>query len=412
MRGRINLVAAAFALTALSYGLARFAYGLLLPQIRQDLSLDAAGAGWIGGGAFAAYCLGIVFALMAGARLGERLLAVLAGLTATSGLALVAVASSGWNLGLAMALAGLSTGLTSPPLAAAVGRCLDEVARPKANGAINAGTAAGIILSGVAVMVSAGAWRELYALFAGIGAAVTVWLWFALPAPSRDRTSAVPSVADLRRPGVVGLCASAFLMGAASTAIWTFGANILRDGMGFADNRIALAWIVLGAAGLAGATTGLLTLRFGIGPVHLSALFAMALALIGLGAASLAPVLAFGVMGLFGAAYIVSSGAFLLWGIGLFSDRPDFGLGLPFLMVALGQTAGAPLFGTVLDAAGSWTALGAFAAIMGSAAVWSPQHGARRAENRPRGVGQTPAGDAAALPEQRHVERLIGDQGD
>jgi hypothetical protein len=28
----LNLVAAAFALTALSYGLARFAYGLLLPQ--------------------------------------------------------------------------------------------------------------------------------------------------------------------------------------------------------------------------------------------------------------------------------------------------------------------------------------------------------------------------------------------
>ena len=61
----------------------------------------------------------------------------------------------------------------------------------------------------------------------------------------------------------------------------------------------------------------------------------------------------FGVMGLFCVAYIVSSGAFLLWGIALFSDRPDFGLGLPFLMVALGQTAGAPVFGTVWDAAGA-----------------------------------------------------------
>ena len=100
--------------------------------------------------------------------------------------------------------------------------------------------------------------------------------------------------------------------------------------------------------------------------------FVMALALIGLTAAPLAPMMAFGVMGLFGVAYIVSSGAFLLWGIALFSDRPDFGLGLPFLMVALGQTAGAPLFGIVLDAAGSGTALLSFAAIMASAMSFAP----------------------------------------
>jgi predicted MFS family arabinose efflux permease len=82
--------------------------------------------------------------------------------------------------------------------------------------------------------------------------------------------------------------------------------------------------------------------------------------------------MAFGTMALFGVAYIVSSGAFLSWGIALFSDRPDFGLGLPFLMIALGPTAGAPLFGTVWDAAGSGAALLSFAAIMGSAAFWIP----------------------------------------
>ena len=396
MKGRINLVAAAFALTALTYGLGRFAYGLLLPHIREDLSLSATGAGWIGGGAFAAYCFGIVFAFVAGARLGERRIAVLASLTATCGLALVAVASSGWSLGLAIALTGLSTGLTSPPLAAAVARCLEEVARPKANGAINAGTAAGIILSGFAVTAFAGGWRELYTLFAVVGAAVTVWLWFAMPAVSRERKSGDLSFKCLTRPGVGGLCASAFLMGAASTAIWTFGANIMRNDLGFADGRIALAWSVLGAAGLVGAGTGLLTLRFGIGPVHRFALLVMALALIGLTAATLAPMMTFGVMGLFGVAYIVSSGAFLLWGIALFSDRPDFGLGLPFLMVALGQTAGAPLFGTVSDAAGSGMALLSFAAIMGSAAIWIPNTAMTREQEiaRPRNItslSETPA---------------------
>ena len=87
MKGRINLVAAAFALTALTYGLGRFAYGLLLPHIQEDLSLSATGAGWIGGSAFATYCFGIVLAFVASTRLGERRIAVLASLMATSGLA-------------------------------------------------------------------------------------------------------------------------------------------------------------------------------------------------------------------------------------------------------------------------------------------------------------------------------------
>lgn len=112
MKGRAHLVAAAFALTALSYGLTRFAYGLLLPQIRQDLSFSAAAAGWIGGGAFAAYCIGIVFASLVGARPGERLMAVLAGVAATAGMGLVAFAASAPVLGIAVALAGLSTGFT------------------------------------------------------------------------------------------------------------------------------------------------------------------------------------------------------------------------------------------------------------------------------------------------------------
>lgn len=38
--------------------------------------------------------------------------------------------------------------------------------------------------------------------------------------------------------------------------------------------------------------------------------------------------------------------------------------GIPFLFVAVGQTAGAPVFGMVLDASGSITALGAFSIVM------------------------------------------------
>ena len=384
MNRGINLIAAAFALTALSYGLARFAYGLLLPQIRADLSFSATTAGWIGSGAFTAYCLGIVFTFVGGRRFSPRAIAMLAGLAATFGMVLVASASSALLLGLGIALAGLSSGLTSPPLASAVAQHFTDQDRPKANGAINAGTAAGIIFSGLAALLAAGTWRELYAVFALIGAGVTAWLWCAIPPSSGYQDHNRFSLAILKQPGLFTLCVSAFLMGLASTTIWTFGADILRENAGYTDSRIAWAWVALGAAGLCGSLTGNFVHRFGIRRVHGVSVGVMACAIASLAWAFAAPAYGFAIMGGFGAAYIVSTGVYLIQGIRLLPERPDLGLGIPFLVLALGQTVGAPLFGTVLDAAGAHSALLMFAIAAGLALVIFPQTGeAQSAPARP-----------------------------
>lgn len=375
MKRGINLVLAAFALTALSYGLARFAYGLLLPQIRQDLALSVSAAGWIGGSAFAAYCVGIVATFVCNGKVSPRGLTVMAGAAAALGMGLIVLASSGLTLGCGVALAGLSTGLTSPPLASAVAARLDDADRPRANGFINAGTAAGIVFSGLAAILAAGQWRQLYALFALIGIGVTIWLWFALPRRVERDVAQNFSLAMLRRPGVLPLCASAFLMGLASTAIWTFGADILRSEAGFSDQSIAWAWIVLGAAGISGCMTGVFTGRFGVVRIQHLALAGIALGTLGLSAASISAGSGLVAMCLFGAAYIVSSGVYLLQGIRLFPDRPDLGLGIPFLVLALGQTAGTPVFGAVLEAAGVIVALCIFAAAACAAMVLCPRDG-------------------------------------
>jgi len=390
VKGGRNLVLAAFALTALSYGLARFAYGLLLPQIRAELSLSAAAAGWIGGGAFAAYCAGIVLAAFASSRLGERLVAVLAGLAATAGLALVALAAATPMLAGAMALAGLSTGLTSPPLASAVARRFDAPARPRANGLINAGTAAGIVLSGIAALSFAAAWRQLYVLFALLGVAVSIWLWFALPSGRPARQAPRAPFQPLRQPGLAGLCAAAFLMGASSTAIWTFGADLLRSELQFSEARIALAWVALGLGGLAGGLTGAFAARLGLGVLHRLALSGMVLCYLMVMAAPAAPWLAFVAMALFGTAYIVSSGVLLISGTALLPLRPDLGLGIPFLAVAIGQTIGAPLFGAVLGAAGAQAALSLSGALTGGAMAWG-MRGASRPGRLSAASGPSPA---------------------
>lgn len=375
MKRGINLVAAAFALTALSYGLARFAYGLLLPQIRQDLALSVTAAGWIGGSAFATYCVGIVATFVCSHKVSPRGLTVVAGAAATLGMGLLVIASSALALGCGVALAGLSTGLTSPPLASAVAARLDDADRPRANGFINAGTAAGIVFSGLAAILAAGQWRPLYALFGLIGVGVTAWLWFAVPRRVEHDVAQHFSLAMLRRPGVMPLCASAFLMGLASTAVWTFGADILRSEAGFSDQSMAWAWIVLGAAGISGCATGVLTGWFGVARMQHLALAGIAVGTLGLAATGAGAIYGLAAMGLFGAAYIVSSGVYLLQGIRLFPDRPDLGLGIPFLVLALGQTAGTPMFGAVLEAADVIVALCIFAAVACVAMLLSPRGG-------------------------------------
>ncbi|CAM3471015.1 MFS transporter [Paracoccus nototheniae] len=376
-----NLVAVGFALTALAYGLARFAYGLLLPQIRTELGLGTVAAGWIGSVAFGAYCGGVVSAFVAVPRWGARIVAVAAGFCATAGLGLMGVAGSTSILGVAMGLAGISTGLASPPLAAAVGRHIPQAGRSRANGVINGGTAAGIMLSGIAALAFATAWRELYLGFAVIAAAVTFWLWQAIPSEESAKRS--PGSFDMRPRGLLSLCFAAALMGAASTAIWTFGADILREQLHFSDQRIALAWLVLGTAGLVSVMTGAATDRFGIAAVNRLSLVLMGLGLVSLAAGSWASVLAFAAMGMFGAGYIVSCGALLLWGITLFPARSDLGIGLPFLMIAVGQMIGAPLFGALLEATGTTAALTGAALGMVCAAIPAPHRAGKNAGSHP-----------------------------
>jgi predicted MFS family arabinose efflux permease len=363
VRHNVNLLAAGFALTAVSYGLARFAFGLLLPQIRTELSLDIGTTGWIGSSAFVAYCIGVCITFALNRACSPRAIAFAAGLASTVGMVIITLSTTGWVLGMGVALAGLSTGLTSPPLATAVSLQFDVAHRPRANAIINAGTAAGIVLSGLASLLAFGGWRELYILFSVISCAVAVWVLYAVPM-GHERTASEPvSFAMFKRPGMLALCTGSFLMGLSSTAIWTFGGSLLRDEFNFTQSDIAWIWVVLGVAGVAGAMTGMFVQRFGLVRVHWGSLLGMAAGIIGLSFTSISVAFAFVSVALFGASYITSSGAFLIQGIGLLPDRPDLGLGMPFLILASGQSAGSPLFGALMTQWGAGMTLAVFAGV-------------------------------------------------
>lgn len=368
-----RIVAPAFMLTALTYGLARFAYGLLLPDIQSDLGFDTGTAGWIGGTMFATYCAGIFLAMTLDARWSPRFLTVAAGICAAAALTLAAIASNGSTVWVAMALTGLSTGLTSPPLAAAVQERVRLVDRPRANGAINSGTAAGIVLSGLAVLLVSDNWRAIYGSFASIGVITTLWLFLVMPAEKATRSKSLSSpIVSLRTSSALALWLAAMLIGVASTAVWTFGATVLKQEWALSNDQVAMAWIALGIGGLLGIKTGKAVETCGIAAVHRLSTLGMSVAIGGLALPDLPLPWAFAIMACFGLCYIVSSGVLLLWGIAVFENQPAAGLGMPFLVLAGGQTVGASIFGVGEGHVGAPIMCALFAVLMLAAAPVAP----------------------------------------
>ena len=143
-------------LIAVSYGLARFAYGLFLPEMRDDVGLSPAVAGIIGGGSYAGYCAASVASAFLVERLGPRAIALAAGLVATIGMGLIAASPSPLVLAFAVLFAGMSTGLASPPMADAVARTVASEQQPRANALINSGTSVGVALSGPIALAATG----------------------------------------------------------------------------------------------------------------------------------------------------------------------------------------------------------------------------------------------------------------
>ncbi|WP_240669382.1 MFS transporter [Achromobacter spanius] len=343
-----TLGATGFALIAVCYGFARFAFGLFLPRIDADLSLSSTLSGLISGGAFLGYCIAIALSAWLTERIGPRAVAIGAALVAAVGMAGIAAAPSAPWLAGAVMLAGSSTGLASPPLAAAVTAAVKPNRQNATNTLINAGTGAGVVLSGPVALMMGDQWRLAYAGFAVAAVGLAFAAALSLPRGSQaatNNTHGLPSLnGELRR-----LIAAAFLTGAASTAIWSFGAQLVALRLDWGSTGAGLLWIAIGAAGIAGAGAGHLIARFGMDLVHRVFLAAIAAGMLMIGITGTSAALTLGGGLLFGVAYIMLTGVYLLWGVLALPDRPATGVMIAFLALAIGQTAGAAIFGLLME---------------------------------------------------------------
>lgn len=358
MRPALRVGAVGFGLIAVCYGFARFAFGLFLPQIDSDLTLGPSISGIISGGSFAGYCIAIIISATLTERIGARAVATAAAIVAAIGMAGIALAPNPVILAIAVLVAGSSTGLASPPMAAAVAAAVREKRQDITNTVINAGTSAGVALSGPIALAMAGEWRLAFGIFTAVAIVLAFAAALSLPNAASDKgAGGLPPMSG----SVLRLIAASFLMGVASTALWSFGGQIVSERFGWGPTGSGMLWACIGAGGIAGAWAGSFVARFGIDRVHWSFLAMISAGILGVGFGPPMPTLALAGGAFFGAAYVMLTGVYLIWGVRALPDRPATGLMIGFLTIAVGQTAGAPFFGLVMQGPGMGPAVIAFA---------------------------------------------------
>jgi predicted MFS family arabinose efflux permease len=371
--GAGRLAAAGLAVIAVCYGLARFAYGLFVPAFTAEFGLGAAAAGAIASSSYAGYCVAVVAATLATVRWGPRVVATAAGVAAVLGTGMIALAPGVPVLAVGVVVAGASTGLASPPLADAVARWVRADRTDRVQTVVNAGTGVGVAVSGPIALVLFGSWRLAWAVYCGIAVLVTVWVAATIPGGRTPRPSADAARGTWWRPGTGRLLVAAAALGAGSAAVWVFGRDLVVTSGGVSAAASTLMWILLGVAGVAGAFTGDLVARTGLGRAWAAGMLLLGAATATFALAPGALPAVFAAAALFGAVYIGLTAVLLVWGTRTHPDAPALGVGAAFLLIAVGQTLAAPALGLLSDVATAPVAFGAAAVMAVGGALATPR---------------------------------------
>jgi predicted MFS family arabinose efflux permease len=352
-------------LIAVTYGLARFAFGLFLPSIRSDMAIPPELAGIIGALPFASFVVAILCGPPLVRKVGARLGGVTAITLAAVGLGTIATAPNPWMLAVGVAVCGVSTGLSTPAMAAAVHRVVPKARRGRVNAAVNAGTSIGVALAAPAVVLLADAWRPAYLGFAAVAGVGVVAAALFLPAHAKPAAESPQASRPTRRQwaDMTRLSTLAAATGFVSALYWVFAPDFAVQAGGLAARDSAWMWLAVGLGGLAGGAAGDLIAKHGPASSHAFATAAMAASLTLLAADPGQLALALFSAAAFGAAYMTLTGIYLVGGTEIMADHPALGSVMPFLAVAAGQVAGSSASGWVIAQAGYDTAFGAFAAL-------------------------------------------------
>lgn len=342
------MVASGMALIAATYGLARFGYGLFLPRFSETFQMGSATAGFIQAGSFLSFCFAAVLALRLAAS--PRLVVMCAGITAALGSTGVAVAPNVDVLGMSVILAGAGAGFATPGLVTLIERNIAPARQESAQTIVNAGTGAGIVVAGILMFLTTGQWRLGWVAIAALVAVAAIATLRADRTAGRDRAVGRPS--HVRARDLTPLAwpiAAAVLAGASSAAVWTFGRTVMAVSRPGDEAYSILAWMVLGAFGVLGATAGKIVKAWSVRTAWNLTSLAMAGATVVLGVAPGSPFTAYTSVALFAASYTALCGVLIIWAVRLVPGCAAQGTAALFIALAIGQALGSATLGVLFD---------------------------------------------------------------
>ncbi|MGC0251988.1 MFS transporter [Pseudactinotalea sp. Z1748] len=374
--GRVGLAGAA--VVGVAFGMARYAYGLTLPDIRQELGLSELVLGLVASATFAGYLAGLLLAGPLAARRGSRAPTTVGGTCGALGALIVTVAQSPWLLAVGAVLAGSAGGWVWAPYSDIVTRTVSSRQQPKTLAIITTGTSGGLVmLGGFAVLAALGSWRLVWA---GIALAATAAAVLNLrlvprtrPGPRADGQRGGPSLARaLRVPAAYSVVYFAVVV-----IYFTYAADAL-DASALPTAAIPALYAAIGLTGMVGVTTGALAQRLGSLRVAALCLVTLAAALALLGLASDSPAATATSACIFGMGYMTGSAILAVWTAELVPDRAGAAFTACLVVGAVSSVAAPALAGAAIPNLGLGTLLVLTAAVALLSAMGLMLHGLPR----------------------------------
>ncbi|MUU70571.1 MFS transporter [Pseudarthrobacter sp. GA104] len=348
--GRIGLAGAA--VVGVAFGMARYAYGLTLPNIREDLGLSELVLGIIASATFAGYLAGLLLAGPLAARHGSRAPTTVGGASGVLGAVIVASAQSPGLLAAGVILAGSAGGWVWAPYSDIVTRAVPLRQQPKALAIITTGTSGGLVLlGGLSVLAVLGSWRLIWvgiALAAVAAALVNLRLVpKTRPAPRANNQYGASSLfVALRAP--VAYSVAYF---AAVVIYFTYAADVLGSGA-LPAGAVPAFYAGIGICGVVGVATGTLARRVGSSRIAGLCLGAVgvALAMLGLASDSLTATAVSACV--FGAGYMAGSAVLAIWTAELVPERAGEAFTACLVVGALSSVAAPAVAGAMIPGLG------------------------------------------------------------
>lgn len=360
---------------AVTYGLARFSYGLMLPYLRETLNISQSMAGLIASSAYLSYIFAIILAMIYMQKVGPRMIILIAGGTAVVGMAIISMANSGIVLAIGLFIAGLSSGFASPPYADAVKKWIDVNKQSQTNTWVNSGTSLGTAITGIVVIFMASDWRLTYIIFTVL--AILVWMFNYKYIPKEKNTNVNNKAQKIRVKKselieATPLIFASTLLGVAMAGYWTFSRDLVSGMAGVPEFIVQGFWIIIGLAGILGGFAGSISTKIGLTSSYWLGVIVIGSASLLLGLYSSAIPIALSAIA-FGSSYIFVCGILILWGINIFKEDPSIGVGISYLLLTVGQLIGAALGGMIAEAQSYETMFIIFGLITLAALIFKPK---------------------------------------